>query len=179
MLKFYLKRVLFVVVIISVSMGYSLWEENQLEQAREKSDRYALVVARLAIAEALQHDKDNPKRDNLKRDSTSSTDSTSSPDSTESFGWQALKDSLLGSWGLNSDSIDNYVNSFEGHEEELAGFWKRSRILVDSFANLELVKLSPTDTTTSDTTNVDSVTVDSLTTDSVADNSVPKFSTPK
>ncbi|MBN4056702.1 hypothetical protein JYU19_00145 [bacterium AH-315-J21] len=174
MLKFYLKRVLFVVVIISVWMGYSLWEENRDTQALEKSDRYALAVARLAIAEALQHDKDNPKRD-----STSSTDSASSTNSTESFGWQKLKDSLLGSWGLNSDSIDNYINSFEGHEEELAGFWKRSRILVDSFAILELVNLSPPDTTTSDSSSVDTTTIDTVAVDTATEKSVPRFSTPQ
>ncbi len=129
MLSFYLKRIAVVILIIIVAVGYSRWKDNKQAKAQAKSVRYARVVAELAVAEALYHEPDDTARN---------VDSAGS-----SRGWLAVRDSVLHEYGLNSDSIDDYVNSFEGHEEKLGAFWKRVRINVDSLAKLELARLSP------------------------------------
>jgi len=131
MLSFYLKRIAVIVLLVALWFGYSKWKQYREEEALTKSVRYAQVVAKLAVAEALYHEPEDIAKP------------SDSADSSNSVGWLAVRDSLLHEYGLTADSIDDYVNSFEGHEEQLGAFWKRVRVSVDSLAKLELARLSP------------------------------------
>jgi hypothetical protein len=154
-LIFYLKRLVVIALIIGAGVGYSLWEESRETAASARAGKYASAVAQLAVAEALHHDSDN-QGDKQVADSAVS--------------WQEIKDSLLSEWNLTSDSVENYVNSFEGREEKLSAFWKQVRINVDSLTKLELARLSPPiDSLTSDSLTSDSLIPDSLTTDRLSE----------
>ncbi len=141
MLVFYLKRLLVIVLIVGIGVSYSMWHEHREASNLEKTKVYAAAVAKLAVAEALQHDNDVQGKPN-------------------ETGWQEIKDSMLSSWNLSSDSIDSYVNSFDGQEEKLAVFWKQVRVYVDSLTELELMRLSPP---------IDTLVANSLAEDSLTD----------
>ena len=144
MLSFYLKRIAVVILLVALWFGYEQVKDKREAEEAAKSVRYAQVVAELAVAEALYHEP---------------VDTAKNADSADSAGinrgWLAVRDSVLHKYGLKSDSVDDYVNSFEGHEEKLGAFWKRVRVNVDSLARFEMARLSPPPDsagTTTDTT---------------------------
>lgn len=118
-MTFYLKRLVVVLALLLVVLGYRAWRQSERASAAQERATLALVYAQLGVVEALYEDNDSLL--------------------------QVKRDSIYAASQTNGAELEAYVKSFEGREDELARFWLEVKSDTDSLVALEFERLRAND----------------------------------